>query len=62
VNSFLQFGRDVIRKASYPVAIFEWTAHNPTDAPITLSIMLTWQNMVGWFTNAIKESTGAGAG
>jgi non-lysosomal glucosylceramidase len=21
--------------------------------PITLSIMLTWQNMVGWFTNAI---------
>ncbi|NET55610.1 MAG: bile acid beta-glucosidase [Symploca sp. SIO2E6] len=40
---------------SYPIAIFEWTAHNPTEVPITLSIMLTWQNMVGWFTNAIKE-------
>ncbi|HEY9730032.1 MAG TPA: GH116 family glycosyl hydrolase [Chroococcales cyanobacterium] len=42
------------QESSYPVAVFEWTAHNPTDAPITLSIMLTWQNMVGWFTNAIK--------
>jgi non-lysosomal glucosylceramidase len=42
------------QESSYPVAIFEWTAHNPTDRPITLSIMLTWQNMVGWFTNAIK--------
>jgi len=41
------------QESSYPVAIFEWTAHNPTDTPITLSIMLTWQNMVGWFTNAI---------
>jgi len=43
------------QESSYPVAVFEWTAHNPTDAPITLSIMLTWQNMVGWFTNAIKN-------
>ncbi|HBB32929.1 MAG TPA: bile acid beta-glucosidase [Cyanobacteria bacterium UBA8803] len=41
------------QESSYPVAVFEWTAHNPTDTPITLSIMLTWQNMVGWFTNAI---------
>ena len=43
------------QEASYPVAVFVWTAHNPTDAPLTLSIMLTWQNMVGWFTNAIKS-------
>lgn len=37
--------------ASYPAAVFLWTAHNPTDQPITLSILLSWQNMVGWFTN-----------
>ena len=37
---------------TYPVAIFVWSAHNPTDKPITLSILLSWQNMVGWFTNA----------
>ncbi len=44
------------QETSYPVAVFEWTAHNPTQEPITLSIMLTWQNMVGWFTNALKSS------
>ncbi len=43
------------QETSYPVAIFDWTLHNPTPAPITLSIMLTWQNTVGWFTNAIKS-------
>ncbi|OKH60433.1 GH116 family glycosyl hydrolase [Scytonema sp. HK-05] len=43
------------QETSYPVAVFVWTAHNPTDAPIALSIMLTWENMVGWFTNALKS-------
>ncbi|MEH1789311.1 MAG: GH116 family glycosyl hydrolase [Nostoc sp.] len=43
------------QETSYPVAIFLWNAHNPTDAPITLSIMFTWENMVGWFTNALKS-------
>jgi len=40
------------QESSYPVVAFVWTAHNPTDKPITLSIMLSWQNMVGWFTNS----------
>lgn len=43
------------QESSYPVAVFQWTAHNPTDQPITLSIMLSWQNLVGWFTNANKS-------
>ncbi|PLZ82222.1 bile acid beta-glucosidase [Fischerella muscicola CCMEE 5323] len=43
------------QETSYPVAIFVWKAHNPTNAPITLSIMLTWENLVGWFTNALKS-------
>ncbi|MBF2047351.1 MAG: bile acid beta-glucosidase [Elainella sp. C42_A2020_010] len=43
------------RETSYPVAVFEWKAHNPTDQPITLSIMLTWQNTVGWFRNTLKS-------
>ncbi|WP_072622786.1 GH116 family glycosyl hydrolase [Spirulina major] len=45
------------QESSYPVGVFEWTVHNPTDKPITMSIMLTWQNVVGWFTNAIKKPT-----
>ncbi|MBD3885133.1 bile acid beta-glucosidase [Phormidium tenue FACHB-886] len=40
---------------SYPIAVFNWAAHNPSDRPITLSILLSWQNMVGWFTNTLKS-------
>lgn len=43
------------QEASYPVAVFEWTAHNPTDQPLTLCVMVSWQNMVGWFTNTQKS-------
>ncbi len=43
------------QESSYPIANFNWTIHNPTDKPITLSIMLTWQNTTGWFTNAIES-------
>ena len=43
------------QETSYPVAVFLWTAHNPTTAPITISIMLTWENMAGWFTNTLKS-------
>ncbi|MBW4676444.1 MAG: bile acid beta-glucosidase [Desmonostoc geniculatum HA4340-LM1] len=43
------------QETSYPVAVFLWNAHNPTNAPITLGIMFTWENMVGWFTNALKS-------
>ena len=46
---------DNYQETSYPIAIFNWTAHNPSDRPITLSIMLSWQNMVGWFTNTQKS-------
>jgi non-lysosomal glucosylceramidase len=44
------------QETSYPVAVFEWTAHNPTDQEITVSIMLTWQNIAGWFTNSTVSS------
>jgi non-lysosomal glucosylceramidase len=43
------------QETSYPIAVFAWTAYNPSDRPITLSILLTWQNMVGWFSNALKS-------
>lgn len=43
------------QECSYPLSVFTWTIHNPTDQPITISIMLTWQNIVGWFTNMIKS-------
>lgn len=45
------------QEASYPLAMFDWSIHNPTDKEITISIMFSWQNSVGWFTNAIKSPT-----
>ncbi len=46
---------DNYQETSYPIAVFDWTIHNPTDEPIVVSILLTWENLIGWFTNAIKS-------
>lgn len=58
-EQFSPFWANCYQETSYPVGVFNWTFHNPTDAPITLSLMLTWQNMVGWFTNADKQTPGS---
>ena len=39
------------RRTSYPVAVFRWTLHNPTTKPLDLSLLLSWRNTTGWFTN-----------
>ncbi|WP_216901192.1 GH116 family glycosyl hydrolase [Synechococcus sp. CCY 9618] len=39
------------RRTSYPVAVFVWTLRNPTDLPLDLSLLLSWRNTSGWFTN-----------
>ncbi len=36
------------RETSYPVAVYKWIAENPTTEPAEVSVMLTWQNMIGW--------------
>ncbi len=36
------------RETSYPVAVYKWIAVNPTRRPVEASVMLTWENMVGW--------------
>ncbi|MEL6471216.1 MAG: GH116 family glycosyl hydrolase [Cyanobacteria bacterium J06623_4] len=51
-EQFSPIWQDNYQESSYPTAIFIWTASNPTDQPIILSIMLSWENMVGWFTNS----------
>jgi non-lysosomal glucosylceramidase len=55
-EQFSPIWADNYQECSYPIAVFEWTAHNPTDKPITLSIMLTWENTVGWFANSNPSS------
>ena len=39
------------QRTSYPVAVFVWRFSNPTDAPLDLSLLLSWRNTCGWFTN-----------
>src|SRR5207248_2799727 len=37
------------RESSYPVAVYRWHAENPTDKPVTVSVLLSWTNMLGCF-------------
>ena len=36
------------RETSYPVAVYRWIIKNPGPEPLDASVMLTWENMVGW--------------
>jgi non-lysosomal glucosylceramidase len=46
---------DNYRETSYPTAVFDWTIHNPTAEPITIAILLSWQNTAGWFRNTLAS-------
>ena len=37
------------RESSYPVAVYRWHAENPTNKTVTVSVLLSWTNMEGWF-------------
>jgi non-lysosomal glucosylceramidase len=43
------------RESSYPVAIYRWSADNPTNKTITVSVMLSWNNMLGWFRTYSRD-------
>ena len=37
------------KESSYPVAVYRWSAENTTSKKVTISILLSWANMNGWF-------------
>ena len=39
------------QRTSYPVAVFRWLFRNPGLRPLQLSLLLSWRNLCGWFTN-----------
>ena len=43
---------DNYKETSYPVAVYKWIAENPSPRPVEVSVLLTWENMVGWETRA----------
>src|SRR5579863_1045774 len=40
---------DNYKESSYPVAVYRWHAENPTSKAVTISVLLSWTNMEGWF-------------
>src|SRR5664279_2299558 len=48
------------RESSYPLAVYRWHADNPTGKPVTVSILLSWANMVGWFRYPSHDFSGQG--
>jgi len=50
---------DNYKESSYPVALYNWYAQNPTDKPLTVSILFSWVNMVGWFRDETNDFNGA---
>ena len=47
------------KESSYPVAVYRWTAENPTSKPLTVSLLFSWTNMVGWFRDSSRTFEGA---
>ena len=50
---------DNYRESSYPVAVYRLHAENPTNKAITVSVLLSWTNMVGWFRTFTRDFQGA---
>lgn len=42
------------KESSYPVAVYNWYAENPTGKPVTVSLLFSWANMVGWFRDSSR--------
>jgi non-lysosomal glucosylceramidase len=59
VEQFSPILPDNYKETSYPVAVYRWTAENPTNKPLTVSILFSWTNMVGWFRDASHTFDGA---
>ena len=49
---------DNYRESSYPVAVYRWHADNPTDKTVTVSVLLSWTNMAGWFRTFTRDFAG----
>lgn len=49
---------DNYQESSYPVALYNWYAENPTGKAITVSILFSWENMVGWFRDETPNLDG----
>ncbi len=47
------------KETGYPVAVYRWHATNPTQRAVTVSVMLSWSNLLGAFRNFSRDFSGA---
>jgi non-lysosomal glucosylceramidase len=59
VEQFSPILPDNYKETSYPVAVYRWSAENPSNKPVTVSILFSWTNMVGWFRDQMRTFDGA---
>ena len=50
---------DNYKESSFPVAVYRWHADNPTDHAVTVSVMLSWANMLGWLNSYNRDFSSA---
>jgi non-lysosomal glucosylceramidase len=43
------------KESSYPVGLFRWKAINHGKEKLTITLMFTWENTVGWWSSAVPE-------
>ena len=43
------------KETSYPVAIYNWYVENPSSKSVTVSVLFSWTNMVGWFRDNTRN-------
>jgi non-lysosomal glucosylceramidase len=43
---------DNYKESSYPVAVYNWYVSNPSQKRVTVSILFSWTNMLGWFRDS----------
>jgi non-lysosomal glucosylceramidase len=59
VEQFSPILPDNYKESSYPVAVYRWHADNPTNRRVTVSVLLSWKNMLGQFRTFDRDLRGA---
>jgi non-lysosomal glucosylceramidase len=58
IEQFSPILPDNYKETSYPVAVYRVHAENPTDRTVTVSVLLSWANMLGWFRSYSNDFSG----
>jgi non-lysosomal glucosylceramidase len=48
------------KESSYPVAVFRWKAINHGKEKLTVTLMFSWENTIGWWTSAVPTPNATG--